>query len=96
VEKILYDMDLMKAKVVLRIDGRYDRIPNDSDAAIFTSGLLGGQYVGITPGGSDQFYANGDQIEFVQDAVILEHLISKYLFSQAGRQSEPADKPAAE
>jgi phospholipid/cholesterol/gamma-HCH transport system substrate-binding protein len=46
VEDIRYDMKLFKAVVKLRIDGRYDQIPNDSDASIFTAGLLGGQYVG--------------------------------------------------
>jgi phospholipid/cholesterol/gamma-HCH transport system substrate-binding protein len=100
VDRIDYDQDQMKARVRLRIDGRYDRIPNDSDASIFTAGLLGGQYIGITPGGSEEYYKNGDQIEFVQDAVVLENLISKYLFSQAGKESAstpaPAPAPAAE
>lgn len=93
VESIKYDMDLFKAVVTLRIDGHYDRIPNDSDASIFTSGLLGGQYIGISPGGSGDYLRDGDQIEFVQDAVVLENLISKYLFSQAGKASQP-DAPA--
>ena len=94
VESIGYDMDLFKAVVTLRIDAHYDRIPNDSDAAIYTAGLLGGQYVGLTPGNSEETYRDGDSIEFVQDAIVLEKLISKYLFSQAGRDREPA--PAAQ
>jgi phospholipid/cholesterol/gamma-HCH transport system substrate-binding protein len=94
VESIGYDMQAFKADVTLRIDGRYDRIPNDSDASIFTSGLLGGQYVGITPGNSEDVYHDGDRVEFVQDAIVLENLISKYLFSQAGKdKADPA--PAA-
>jgi phospholipid/cholesterol/gamma-HCH transport system substrate-binding protein len=88
IESIGYDMDVLKAVVTLRIDGRYDRIPNDSDASIFTAGLLGGQYIGVTPGGSDEYFKDGDRIEFVQDAIVLENLISKYLFSQAGKQPE--------
>jgi phospholipid/cholesterol/gamma-HCH transport system substrate-binding protein len=96
VESIGYDMDLLKAVVTMRIDGRYDRIPSDSDASIFTAGLLGGQYIGVTPGGSDEYYKDGDQIEFVQDAIVLENLISKYLFSQAGKQTEHNEEPAAE
>jgi phospholipid/cholesterol/gamma-HCH transport system substrate-binding protein len=87
VESIGFDMDALKAVVTLRIDGRYDRIPEDSDASIYTAGLLGGQYIGITPGGSDQFLRDGARIEFVQDAIVLENLISKYLFSQAGKES---------
>jgi phospholipid/cholesterol/gamma-HCH transport system substrate-binding protein len=93
VESIGYDMNLFKAVVTLRIDARYDRIPNDSDAAIYTAGLLGGQYVGLTPGNSEETYHDGDSIEFVQDAIVLEKLISKYLFSQAGKtdaESAPA------
>ena len=86
VEAIGYDFTDYKAKVVLRIDARYDRIPDDSDAAIFTAGLLGGQYIGISPGGSETFFADGDQIEFTQSAVVLENLISKFLFSKAAEQ----------
>lgn len=97
VESIGYDMDLFKAVATLRIDSRYDQIPNDSDASILTAGLLGGQYVGITPGGSDEPFRDGDQVEFVQDAIVLENLISKYLFSQAGNRDEAPDAaPAAQ
>ena len=88
VEEIGYDMNLLKAVVRLRIDSRYDEIPDDSDAGIFTAGLLGGQYVGISPGGSDVFLKDGDEVLFVQDAIVLENLISKYLFSQASRESD--------
>jgi phospholipid/cholesterol/gamma-HCH transport system substrate-binding protein len=86
VESIGYDFTEYKARVVLRIDGRYDRIPEDSDASIFTAGLLGGQYVGIVPGGSETFFTDGDQIEFTQSAIVLENLISKFLFSKAAEQ----------
>jgi len=89
VESIGYDMNLFKAVVTLRIDARYDQIPNDSDASIFTAGLLGGQYIGITPGSSEEPYRDGDSVEFVQDAIVLENLISKYLFSQAGKSDAP-------
>src|SRR5512139_338733 len=78
VESIDYDMQLLKAIVTLRIDQRYDEIPNDSDASIFTAGLLGGQYIGISPGGSEEYFKDGDQVAFVQDAIVLENLISKY------------------
>ena len=96
VESIGYDMDLFKAVVTLRIDARYDQIPDDSDASILTAGLLGGQYVGISPGGSDESFRDGDRVEFVQDAIVLENLISKYLFSQAGSRGEGDKAPAAE
>jgi len=91
VESIGYDMSLFKAVATLRIDARYDQIPNDSDASILTAGLLGGQYIGITPGGSDESFKDGDRVEFVQDAIVLENLISKYLFSQAGNKDAAGD-----
>ena len=96
VEDIHYDMQLFKAVVVLRIDGRYNQIPKDSDASIFTAGLLGGQYVELSPGGSEESFADGDQIDFVQDAVVLENLISKYLFNAASEKasSSPATEQA--
>ena len=86
VESIDYDFTSYQAQVVLRINGSYDRIPDDSDASIFTAGLLGGQYVGISPGGSETFVKDGDRIEFTQSAIVLENLISKFLFSRAGEQ----------
>jgi phospholipid/cholesterol/gamma-HCH transport system substrate-binding protein len=93
VEAIQYDMSVLKAVVTLRIDGQYDAIPNDSDASIYTAGLLGGQYVGLSPGGSEDPFRDGDRVEFVQDAVVLENLISKYLFNTAAK--EPEADPAA-
>jgi phospholipid/cholesterol/gamma-HCH transport system substrate-binding protein len=90
VEEVQYDMKLLKAIVTLRIDARYDQIPNDSDASIFTAGLLGGQYVELSPGGSEEAFKNGDQVAFVQDAVVLENLISKYLFNQASQRAQEA------
>jgi phospholipid/cholesterol/gamma-HCH transport system substrate-binding protein len=79
VESIGYDFTSYQAQVV-------HRIPDDSDASIFTAGLLGGQYVGISPGGSETFFKDGDRIEFTQSAIVLENLISKFLFSRAGEQ----------
>lgn len=83
VTSIDFDVERLEAVVRMRIASRYDRIPNDSDASILTSGILGGQYVGLQPGGSDEPFKDGDEIAFTQSAVVLEQLISKYLFSQA-------------
>jgi phospholipid/cholesterol/gamma-HCH transport system substrate-binding protein len=82
VTAIEFDVDRLEAVVTLRIGSRYDRIPNDSDAAIFTSGILGGQYIGLQPGGGEEYFRDGDEIAFTQSAVVLEQLISKYLFGQ--------------
>jgi phospholipid/cholesterol/gamma-HCH transport system substrate-binding protein len=97
VDSIDYDQDLYKAVVRMRVDAKYDRIPSDSDASIFTSGLLGGQYIGISPGGLDEYLANGDQIDFVQDALVLENLIGKFLVNMAGgREQDSAAKEESE
>jgi phospholipid/cholesterol/gamma-HCH transport system substrate-binding protein len=86
VESIAYDFNVYRARVTLRIDAQYDKIPNDSDASVLTAGLLGGQYVGIGPGASETFFREGDRIEFTQSAIVLENLISKFLFSKAAEQ----------
>jgi phospholipid/cholesterol/gamma-HCH transport system substrate-binding protein len=77
VDAISFDQQVYKAVVRMRINSAYDRIPKDSDAAIMTSGLLGGQYVGVTAGGSEDYLKQGDRIEFVQDAFVLENLINQ-------------------
>ena len=97
VDGIEFDTTEFKAAVTLRIDSRYDQIPEDSDASINTAGLLGGQYVAIGPGGSETYYKDGDQIHFTQSAIVLESLISKFLFSVAGKnKDEQGDETAAE
>ncbi len=95
VEAISYDFNEYRARVVIRVEPKYDRIPDDSDASILTAGLLGGQYIGIGPGASETFFKEGDRIEFTQSAIVLENLISKFLFSKAAEQ-QPAEGPAKE
>ncbi len=87
VTSIQLDPQRLEAKVTFIIDSRYNQIPDDSDAAILTSGLLGSQYIGIQPGGSDAYLHDGSEIMFTQSAVVLENLISKYLF-QGGSSDE--------
>jgi len=99
VESIDFDNTEYKAKVELRIQQRFSEIPNDSDASIFTAGLLGGQYIGIGVGGSETNFKDGDQIQFTQSAIVLENLISKFLFSFTGKngkdeQEAPSDETA--
>ena len=61
--------------------------PADTSAKILTSGLLGDQYIGLEPGGADQNLKPGDTIKMTQSAVVLENLISQFLYSKA---AEPA------
>ncbi len=91
VENIGFDQNVYKAVVTLRINSAFNRIPNDSDASILTSGLLGGQYIGISAGGADQYYKDGDTVQFVQDALVLENLISKFLVSMASKKDSNSD-----
>lgn len=79
VSAIDFDPQRLQAVVKLQISNRYDRLPNDSDASILTSGLIGGQYIGIGPGGMDEYLQDGDEFEFTQSALILENLIGKFL-----------------
>jgi phospholipid/cholesterol/gamma-HCH transport system substrate-binding protein len=83
VAEIHYDQKRYRASVALNIGSAFNKIPNDSDVAIYTAGLLGGQYVGITPGASETYYKDNDQIELTQSAIVLENLISKFLFEKA-------------
>ena len=81
---IEFDPEQFKAVVSLRINPRYAQIPEDSDASILTSGLLGGQYIGLNPGGSLDSLVEGSEIEITQSAIVLEDLVGKYLLSVGG------------
>lgn len=85
---ISFDQTDYRAHVKLRIDPEYSRIPSDSDAAILTQGLLGNQYVGLGAGSSETFLKQGDEIEFTQPAVVLENLISKFLYSLGSKNKD--------
>jgi len=78
VESIRIDWSTYKAVVSMRIDGKYNKIPDDSDASIQTQGLLGGKFVGIGPGGSETFLKQGSEITLTQSALVLENLIGKF------------------
>ena len=83
-----FDTEMLEAVVTMRIDSRYSTIPDDSDASILTQGILGGQYIGLEPGGSEDYFVDNDEIQFTQSALVLEQLISKYLFSQADSKED--------
>ena len=85
VESVGFDSTDFKAVVRIGIDRRYDHIPDDSDAAIQTAGLLGAKYVGLTPGGSETYLRDGGQIQFTQSALVLENLVNKMFATLAGK-----------
>jgi phospholipid/cholesterol/gamma-HCH transport system substrate-binding protein len=93
VTSVRFDPEQLNAEVIFEIDKKYSQIPDDSDASILTSGLLGSQYVGLQAGGSDMYLEEGSEILFTQSAIVIENLISKYLFSQG---SDDGDKEGSE
>ncbi|HEY0975747.1 MAG TPA: outer membrane lipid asymmetry maintenance protein MlaD [Solimonas sp.] len=88
VASIGIDPDSFQARVSLDISKNYDRIPEDSSVKILTSGLLGEQYIGIEPGGMDEYLADGGELTLTQSALVLENLIGQFLSSQGGSKDE--------
>jgi len=83
---IRFDPETYEAVVTFNIDGRY-RFPKDTFALILTSGLLGEQYVGLDPGGDEAMLKAGESIAKTQSAVVLEKLISQFMFNKASEGS---------
>jgi phospholipid/cholesterol/gamma-HCH transport system substrate-binding protein len=90
---IRFDDTTYQATVTMTLERSY-QFPKDSAAKILTSGLLGEQYVGLEAGGSDQMLAQGNMITQTQSAVVLENLISQFLYNKAadGGKDESAKK----
>ncbi len=94
---ITLDKKSYQGVVSLELD-RNVQFPKDSSARILTSGLLGDQYVGLEPGADEKNLQAGDVIKQTQSAVVLESLISQFLFNKAGdagSSAAPAAGPAA-
>lgn len=83
VEAIDFDQKRFEALVTLRIDPRYRQIPDDTIASIFTAGLLGEQYISLSPGGSEVNLADGGMLDHTQSALVLEQMIGQFLFKKA-------------
>jgi phospholipid/cholesterol/gamma-HCH transport system substrate-binding protein len=92
VTKITYNVKDYKAQVTMRISDQYEQIPEDSFAAIQTQGLLGGKYIGLSPGGMDSFLKDGSVIEQTQSALVLESLINKFFANYASSKGENGGK----
>ena len=82
VTEVGYDTQSFEAVVTMTLDSRY-QFPRDTSAKILTSGLLGEQYIGLSPGGDTANLKNGDTLKITQSAVVLENLISQFLYSKA-------------
>ena len=92
------DTNEYKAVVLMRLNAKYNQIPTDSDASIYTQGLLGGKFIGLTAGGSDSYLKDKGEIDFTQSAFVLENLIGQVLANfakgQANSAASKSDAPA--
>ena len=90
VDNIAFNPASYEAIVTFKVDKRY-AFPKDTFANIYTAGLLGEQYVGLEAGGDEEVLKNGDKISKTQDAIVLEKMISQFLFNKASETEEKAD-----
>jgi phospholipid/cholesterol/gamma-HCH transport system substrate-binding protein len=88
---ISYDQSSYEALVTLSIEPQYNQIPDDSIAKIYTSGLLGEQYIGLDPGGSLENLKQGSEVTMTQSALVLEEIIGQFLFSKAEENAISSD-----
>ncbi|WP_353090320.1 outer membrane lipid asymmetry maintenance protein MlaD [Methylibium sp.] len=86
VVSIGFDADTYQARVEIDLEKRFG-FPTDSSAKILTSGLLGEQYIGLEPGTEEKLMVTGDKIRVTQSAVVLENLISQFLYSKSSDSS---------
>jgi phospholipid/cholesterol/gamma-HCH transport system substrate-binding protein len=97
---IAFDSKAYKAVVSMRLAAKYNQIPTDSDASIYTQGLLGGKFIGLTAGGADTYLKDKGEIDFTQSAFVLENLIGQVLANftksagDAGKSKADAATPA--
>jgi len=91
VAEIRFDNESYEAIVTFNLDTRF-QFPRDTAAKILTSGLLGEQYVGLEAGGDGVMLKQGDRLRLTQSAVVLENLISQFLFSKAAEDKDAKDK----
>jgi phospholipid/cholesterol/gamma-HCH transport system substrate-binding protein len=82
VADIRFDNESYEALVTMTLDVNY-QFPRDTTAKILTSGILGEQYVGLEAGGDGVMLKQGDRVRLTQSAVVLENLISQFLFNKA-------------
>jgi len=88
VTNVRFDPVTLEAVVEFVIDSQFDQIPDDSDASILTSGILGSQYIGLQAGGSETYLEDGSEVLFTQSAIVLENLIGKFLVNAGSKDEE--------
>ena len=88
VSQITVDPLEYRAIVEIRIDSNFDQLPIDTFASIATTGLLGGKYIELEPGGDEEVLHDQDEIEFTQSAILLENLIGKFMVNGKTESNE--------
>jgi phospholipid/cholesterol/gamma-HCH transport system substrate-binding protein len=88
VESITLDPVSFEAVVKMNVASKFDEIPTDTGASVLTSGVLGDRYIGLEPGGAPDMLVDGDELFITQSALVLEQIISKYLFNTGKSQEE--------
>jgi len=88
VSDIVFDSSRFEAVVKIRIDSKYNKLPKDTSASIYTAGLLGEKYIGLEAGGDEKNLQQGDKLKLTQSALVLEKLISRFVDSFINKDSD--------
>jgi phospholipid/cholesterol/gamma-HCH transport system substrate-binding protein len=91
VEDVIFDTESYEAVVTFSVEKRFE-FPKDTSAKILTAGLLGEQYIGLSAGGDTVKLKSGDKLKITQSAVVLENLISQFMFSKAADGKDKDNK----
>jgi len=94
VANIVYDDENYQAVVNMQIEPRYQKIPIDTSASIYTAGLLGEQYIGLEPGAEDVYLADNSEIDpgLTQSAIILEQLVGQFLYNSVANSGTSSNE----
>ncbi len=88
VTAIRLDQATFEAVVMLRVSEQFNQLPLDTSASVYTSGLLGEQYISLEPGGEETFLADGAEIKITSSSFVLEQVIGEVLFSKAAGEDK--------
>ncbi|HFE38173.1 MAG TPA: outer membrane lipid asymmetry maintenance protein MlaD [Gammaproteobacteria bacterium] len=83
VSRISLNTETFEASVVITLGEQYNQLPKDTSANIYTSGLLGEQYISLEAGGEEDVLKAGDEIKLSQSAMVLEQVLGQFIFSKA-------------
>lgn len=93
---IEFDQDRYQALVRMHIGAQYNKLPVDTSASIYTSGVLGENYVGLEAGAEEDMLKGGDEITITQSAMVLESLIGRFLYQKAAEPQASSSSPAGD